>query len=234
MKKIVFSMLLTGFLVACNKETKDHNLHLMGNIDGLKQGTLYIHHLKDSAFVMLDSIKIEGNSSFESFIQLNEPEMLYLFLDKGQTNSMDNSLSFFAEPGKMTVDTQLETFYAAAKVTGSENQKLYEEYKKANSRYNNEQLELIGEEIRAQRFNRKKDYDSIVNRKENVLRRKFLYTVNFALNHKNKEIAPYIMLSEAASVNTKYLDTVSNSLTPEIANSKYGKLLKEWIAERKQ
>lgn len=233
MKKIVFSLLILGGLIACQKENKPHNLHLTGNIEGLKVGTLYIHHIKDSLFTLLDSIKIEGNSSFESFLQLDEPEMLYLFLDKGQTNSMDNSLSFFAEPGKMNINSQLETFYAGAKITGSENQKLYEEYKKATSRFTNEQLELLSEEIRAKRFNRLKDYDSLVKQKETVLKRKYLYTVNFALNHKDKEIAPYVILSEIANVNTKFLDTVNNALTPQIAKSKYGKLLHEWVTERK-
>ena len=52
--------------------------------------------------------------------------MLYLYLDRGQTNSIDNNLSFFAEPGEMTFKTTLKEFYANAKFTGSKNQEVYE------------------------------------------------------------------------------------------------------------
>ena len=41
--------------------------------------------------------------------------MLYLFLDRGQTNSIDNNLPFFAEPGNIKIETTLKlsliTFY---------------------------------------------------------------------------------------------------------------------------
>jgi hypothetical protein len=59
--------------------------------------------------------------------------MLYL-LDRGTSNSLDNNLMFFAEPGTINIDTNLESYIANAKVTGSKNQDLFEEYKKINSR----------------------------------------------------------------------------------------------------
>ena len=64
-------------------------------------------------------------------------------------------------------------------------------------------------------------------------KRKYLYTVNFALNNKDSEVAPYIALSEIYDANINLLDTINKVLTPEIKASKYGKKLEEFIAERK-
>jgi hypothetical protein len=55
--------------------------------------------------------------------------MLYLFLDRGVSNSLDNNIPFFAEQGKMNIETSLDFFTADAKITGSKNHELYEEYK---------------------------------------------------------------------------------------------------------
>jgi hypothetical protein len=65
-----------------------------GNIKGLKTGTLYIQRVVDSALVAIDTIVIDGSSTFESDIDLKS-EMLYLFLDRGVSNSLDNNLLFF-------------------------------------------------------------------------------------------------------------------------------------------
>jgi len=68
---------------------------------------------------------------------------------------------------------------------------------------------------------------------KSLLTRKYRYTAHFAATNGNKEIAPYLALSEIADINTTYLDTIQKSLTPEVAKSKYGKMLNEHIKERK-
>ena len=123
--------LLLGFallsLIACNdNEAPKENLHLTGNVKGLSQGKLYIKKFEDTTLVAIDSIIIKGNSHFETTFPLKKPEVFYLFLDRGQTNSIDNNLVFFAEPGEMNIETSLKEFYAAAKITGSKNQELFE------------------------------------------------------------------------------------------------------------
>ena len=101
MKKILLVALTMITFISCQKKENvdGANLHIIGNIEGLGQGKLYIQKIQDSTLVVLDSIQIKGESNFESHIQLESPEMLFLFLDRGQTNSIDNSLPFFAEPG---------------------------------------------------------------------------------------------------------------------------------------
>lgn len=224
---IAFASLL--LLVACNKKESNANLHITGNIKGLKEGTLYIQKFADSALVAIDSIKIDGNSAFESNIDLKSPEMLYLYLDRGVTNSLDNNIMFFAEPGNINIETNLDSFITSAKITGSKNHELYEEYKKINSRFMDENLTLIEKKFKALKFNNAKAVDSLNVLQDNNTKRKYLYATNFAVNNKDYEIAPYIALSEIYDINIKYLDTIQKSMTPKVANSFYGKKLTKYV-----
>lgn len=235
MKKLVVLLFAVGILLACqNKENKEGNLHLSGNIKGLKQGKLYIQKLQDTILTVIDTIQFDGESTFESHITIESPEMLYLFLDRGQTNSIDNNLSFFAEPGKMTIDTDLESFFANAVIKGSKNHELFEQFKSINTRFNNQQLELLELELNAKKNNNVNQMDSIQKEKDKILKRKYLYAINFALTQKDYEVSPYIALSEFYDAQLKYLDTIQKSVSPKVAKSKYGKMLENFIAERKK
>ena len=61
-----------------------------------------------------------------------------------------------------------------------------------------------------------------------------MFTVNFALNNKDSEVAPYLALTEIYDAKTSYLDTINNTLTPKVKASKYGKELQTYIDEVKK
>jgi hypothetical protein len=76
--------------------------------------------------------------------------------------------------------------------------------------------------------------DSIAKEQDLVTKRRYLYAVNFALNNKEYEVAPFIALSEIPDVNLKYLDTIQKMMTPKVAKSMYGKKLKDFYKERRK
>jgi hypothetical protein len=235
MKRLLLALMALVLLTACNNNDHgDANLHITGNIKGLKQGKLYIQRVVDTALVAIDTIVINGKSSFESHLKIDSPEMLYLFLDRGQTNSIDNSLPFFAEPGNMKIETSNDEFFYRAKVTGSKNQKLYEDFQQMKTRFTNDNLALVEKNLEATKNSNVKQLDSIAAKADQLLRRRYLFTANFALNNAKSEIGPYIALSEIADVNIKYLDTIQKSMSPEVAKSLYGKMLTKYVAERKK
>ncbi len=230
MKKIILAFVSLVLLGSCSKSESENNLHITGTIKGLKKGTLYIQRIVDTTLVAIDSIVIDGSSSFERDIELKSPEMLYLFLDRGTSNSLDNNLMFFAEPGKINIETKLESYIADAKITGSKNQDLYEEYKAINSRFRDENLTLIEQKFNAIKSKNAKSIDSLSNKQDSNIKRKYLYATNFAISNKDYEIAPYIALSEIYDINIKYLDTIQKSMSPKVAQSLYGKKLTEYVA----
>ncbi|MFN3757430.1 MAG: DUF4369 domain-containing protein, partial [Flavobacterium sp.] len=170
---------------------------------------------------------------FKTKIALESPEMLYLFLDKGPTNSTDNSLFIFAEPGKMHIETSIESFYNEAVVTGSKNHELYLNYKKLNEPFNQKNIDLINEEIKALKLERPAVLDSLQKEKETLTRRRYLRVINFALNHKEFEIAPYVAMFDVSDANLKFLDSIHKVLTPSVAEGKYGRMLDAHLKERR-
>lgn len=234
MKKVCLALVTLIVLTSCSNNEQSKDLTLTGTIKGLKSGTVYIQKYQDTSLVVLDSIKIDGNSTFESHLDLTEPEMLYIVLDRGITTTIDNSLLIFAEPGKIDVQTDLKHFYANAKVTGSKNHELYVNYMKMNSKYNDQLHDLLQLDMDNFKAGKETNSPDIIEKRNLVLKKKYLAAINFAVNHKEYEIAPFVALSEISDANIKYLDTISKSLTPKVSSSKYGKMLGDYIEMRKE
>ena len=234
MQKLFIALLSLTILSSCKERKSNKNLHITGYIKGLKKGTLYIQRIKDTSLIALDTIKIDGDSHFKSDLNINSPEMFYLFLDRGITNSVDNNLPVFVEPGTITIESSLDFFTADAKIMGSKNQELYEEYKKVVSRYVDQNLDLIKKRFDAFKANKSNSLSKIQQEQDDILKRKYLYTTNFAVNHADYEVAPYLAVAEIYDINLNYLNTIQKSMTPKIAKSLYGKKLNELIAERKK
>ena len=233
MKKSIIVFVALLLLSACNQNETKGNLHITGNIKGLKKGTLYIQRVVDTTLVAIDTIHIDGSSTFESNLDLKSPEMLYLFLDRGVSNSLDNNLSFFAEPGTITIETSLDRYLSDAKITGSKNQEIFEEYKKINTRFTDENLTLIEKRFNAIKNKDTKAADSLSAKQDSNTKKKYLFATNFALNNRDFEVAPYIALSEIYDINVKYLDTIQKSMSPKVAKSLYGKKLTEYVTSIK-
>lgn len=232
--KLLLSLSASLLLFSCTQKEVPGNLHISGNVKGLKKGTLYIQKVVDTTLVALDTIRINGDSHFTSNLTIDSPEMYYLFLDRGVSNSLDNNLPFFAEPGNITVETSLDYFLADAKVSGSKNHEKYDEYKQVMARYNDIKLTLLEEKFKAYKNKNTKALDSIQVLENDNTKREYLYTTNFALNHKDFEVAPFVTLSNIANVNLKYMDTIQKSMTPKVAKSLYGKKLIQLYKERRQ
>ena len=234
MQKRIIALFSLITLLSCQENKQEKDLLLTGNIKGLKKGTLYIQKLQDTTLVPLDTIQINGDSNFTSNLTIESPEMYYLFLDRGVSNSLDNNIPFFAEKGKINIETTLDFFTADSKITGSKTQDVYEEYKKITSRLVDQDLALLQKKLNAYKEGKANEVEAINKQQENILKRKYLFTTNFAVNHKDSEVAPYLALAEIYNINLKYLDTIQKSLTPKIAKSMYGKKLDELIKERRK
>jgi len=226
MKKLVILFIVFS-VFSCNKKEQQHDLTVKVNIEGLKKGTAYLKKANDTTLIIVDSLVINGNSVFELYSNIDSPEIFYLFLDKN--NDEERNIPFFASKGITQINTTLKNFELDVKIIGSEQQKKLEDFNKIMSQFNGRNLELIKENFEAQRDLDTTKISIIKTESDNLLKRKYLYTINFAINNKNSEVAPYLALSEIYDANVKWLDTINNSLTPEIKTSKYGKELQVYI-----
>lgn len=207
---------------------------MSGNVEGLKKGTIYLQKIEKDSLVNIDSVVVRGDANFVMETYIQSPQIMYLFLDKVDNASYIERIEFFAEEGEVSINTTLKNFQLDAKVTGSANQEKLLEYRKMMTRFNDSNLDLIQKNFEAQRDNNEELLIATNKEYDRLLARKYLYTVNFALNNKDLEIAPYLALSEVFDANIKYLDTIYTSMTPKVKESMYGKELKDFLKERRE
>lgn len=212
-------------IISCGE--KQHDLTVKGQIKGLKKGTIYLKKANDSTLTNVDSLLINGSSQFELHSNLESPEVFFLYLDKN--SSEEDRITFFADKGVTEINTTLKNFAFDAKINGATQQKTYEEYKKIMSRFRDQNLDLIKENFEAQKEKNKSKLDSLQNIQKSMQKRLYLFTVNFALNHKDSEVAPYLALTEIYNARVDLLDTINNSLSDKVKSSKYGKELQVFI-----
>lgn len=229
MKKIFYLIAIVGLLFSCGKN-KNKTLVVNGTIEGLKKGTLYLQKYNDTLLVTVDSIQLSGEPQFTLVDDLKEPEIYYLTLDE----KPNEKISFFAEKGTLTITSKLSKFTTSAKISGSERQVLLEQYTKIIQQFNGKQLDQIKAKFEAQKNKDTALLSQIVKDDESLIKRRYYFTTNFAVNNGHSEVAPYIALKELYYANIKLLDTVNNSLSEKIKVSKYGKQLEKFIANIKE
>ncbi len=237
MKKIFKIVVIFILIIGCTGKSKSdmNTIEVKGSIEGLRKGTLYLQKIQDSILIDLDSLVLKGSSDFRLKAKINSPEIFYLYLDKKDGDTLNDRIRFFGEKGTIEINTLLKTYESSAQISGSENHLLLEEYLTFIRRFDQENLKLVKiyfNELREN--NASKKLDSIQKKMDNLLLRRYLFTINFASNNSDKEIAPYLMVTEVNDTSIKLLDSVMVKLSPEVKNSKYGKDLKLLIDKRKK
>lgn len=229
MKKALFICLIV-LIAACSSDKKG-NMMVSGQIKGLKKGTLYLQKMNDSALISVDSVNVLGKEIFTLVDNVNSPEMYYLTLND---NNTEKRFMFFGEPNTITITDQVDKFGISPIIDGSKNQKVMEDYRKMTNRFQGKRLDLIQAGLEADKENNKKRKDSIDLASERLLKRRYLYATNFAVNHGDFEASPYIALTDLVNANVNLLDTIYVSLSDKVKTSLYGKKLENFIKDIKE
>ena len=209
-------------------------MKVRGKVDGLRKGTLFLQKITDSTLVNIDSLVVKGTPEFKFDTELSSPEVYYLYLKKDDGDSLNDRILFFGEKGEITINTLLKTFESSAKVTGSKNQDLLQNYNKMARQFDAKNLEYIKsylEELKNDGNPIK--IDSLQKEMDNLLRRRYLYTLNFASTNGDNVIAPYIALTQVNDANIIFLDTIASKLSDKVKKSKYGIEFIDFIKKRK-
>ena len=225
MNKIITVVIASLLILACSSK-KNGNMIVKGNIKGLKKGTLYLQKMNDTAIVSIDSMNVYGDGNFTLTDNVDSPVMYYLTFDG---NATDKRILFFGNKGTITINDHIDTFGFSPEITGSKNQLVLNDYMNINNQFKNQRLEFIKKEFEAVRSKDTDLIEKIKNDFNRMIRRKYLYTANFALNNGDSEAAAYIALTELYDANIKLLDTVNSSLSTEVKKSMYGKRLDSYI-----
>ncbi|MFQ3335092.1 MAG: hypothetical protein ACI87X_000711 [Candidatus Arcticimaribacter sp.] len=228
-----FLLLLLSLLISCGTPSKKA-MNITGTIDGLRKGTLYLQKFLDTTLVSIDSFTVQKDKPFSLGDDIDYPQIYYLYLDKEDGDTLNDRITFFGEKGDITINSLLKTFESSAQVSGSENHVLWEDYQAMLRRFNAKSLDLVKNyleedslslDVREAKF----DKDS-----KNLLKRRYLFALNYATNNADKEIAAYIGLYEISNVNPKLLDTLYSKMSKNVKNSTYGVEFNKFLSSLKE
>ena len=225
------------FLFCTNNNPKKNlndTMIVKGKIKGLRKGTLYLQKINDTILVNIDSVTVKGKPYFEFKTPIETPEIFYLYLDKEDGDSLNDRILFFGEKNTIEINTLLNTFESSAKITGSKNQELLQEFQTYNRKFNDQNLELMKNKFLAQARGKNKIIDSLQSKIDNLLKRRYLYTINFAAQNANENVAPYLVLTQVFDANLALLDSIAYKMTQEVKNSKYGKEFLLFLEKRRK
>ena len=227
MNYIVKIFFLSIFFVNCSSPKKK-NMNITGSIDGLKKGTLYLQKISDSLIKNVDSIEIDGNNDFKLGDNITDSEVYYLYLKKNDGDTLNDRIPFFGEKGDIIITTRLSTFESSAKISGSNNHILWQEYKNMISKFDDSNLKIINEYINNKDIMTDKERLILFDEETNkLLKRRYLYSLNFSMRNNFSEVSAFIALYEIPNTSPKYIDSVYNNFTENVKNSVYGNLLKQ-------
>ena len=220
--KLLFVILI---ILGCENEKNQINVNVQ--IDGFKKGKIYLQKIKDSVLVNLDSVFVDSKNPIILKSKIESPEIFYIDLDIA---GKDNKIAFFAEKGDIKIATNLKRFNTEFEIFGSSNDSVYRNYLSVIKKFNNNRLDLIKVS-----FDNSIDKDSVAiiqTKIKSLNKRQYMYSLNFAVTNGKYHVAPYIALSEFYNSEKVLLDTIKASLSNEVLNSKYGKILKELIESK--
>ncbi|AUC78194.1 hypothetical protein CW736_01675 [Nonlabens sp. MB-3u-79] len=233
MKKVLFLLIGLTFMSSCSN-SNSNNFSVSGTVDGIKVGKIYLQRLQDSILIDVDSALFNGNSNYTLMTDLDQTEIMYLHLDVKDGTEFNDKLLFFAEDTTMTINSSWDKFVKNAVISGSKNQDVYTIYKQNSDRLNKVYTDLVKRSLSLTDETRTLAIsDSINTAYDKYLRKKVLYAINYAQLHKEKEVAPYILVSEAGEANPILLDSVYQKMPKKIQTTVYGKQLSELIKSYK-
>lgn len=229
MKKFITICAFAIIAFACSSK-KEGNMIVKGQIKGLKKGTLYLQKMNDTVLVSVDSMALLGDDKFILSDNIESPVMYYITFDE---NTRDKRLMFFGEKGEITINDKLEEFGFNPEIKGSKNQEVMNKFREIDRKFKDQNLDFIKKDVEARQAKDEELVKKITLDYKKMVRRRFLFSTNFAISHADSEAAPYIALTELFNANIKLLDTINNSLSMNVKNSDYGKRFQKFITKIK-
>lgn len=198
-------------------------------IENFKKGNVYLQKISDSALINVDSIFVKKNESIILKYNIDSPELFYLNLD---VSDIDNRIEFFGEKGEINIDTSLEKFNSDFKISGSSSDSIYRDYLSVIKKFNNQKLDLIQLSFNLTKTELNDSLIKVQNQIKSLNKRQYLYNLNYTVSNGNSFISPLIAINEFSESGKIVLDTIKNSMSKQVLESKYGKIFSDIVKNK--
>jgi hypothetical protein len=194
------------------------------NVENLKKGNVYLQKVSDSTLINIDSVFVKKNESIILKYKIDSPELFYLNLD---ISNIENRIEFFGEKGEININTSLEKFNSDFNITGSSADSIYRDYLSVIKKFNNQRLDLIKLSFDVAKTETNDSLIKVQNQINSLDKRQYLYNLNYAVSNGNSYISPLIAINEFSDSGKIVLDTIKNSMSNKVLDSKYGKIFND-------
>jgi hypothetical protein len=223
-------LLLISFLfILTNCENNENNMTVKVKVENFKKGNIYLQKISDSALINVDSIFVKKNESIILKHNIDSPELFYLNLD---VSDIDNRIEFFGEKGEINIDTSLEKFNSDFKISGSSIDSLYRDYLSVIKKFNNQKLDLIQLSFNLTKTELDDSLIKVQNQIKSLDKRQYLYNLNYTVSNGNSFISPLVAINEFSESGKIVLDTIKNSMSKQVLESKYGKIFSDIVKNK--
>jgi|TARA_B110000093_G_C12959833_1_gene406673 hypothetical protein len=198
-------------------------------VENFKKGNVYLQKISDSALINVDSIFVKKNESIILKYNIASPELFYLNLD---VSNIENRIEFFGEKGEINIDTSLEKFNSDFKISGSSIDSIYRDYLSVIKKFNNQKLDLIQLSFNLTKTELDDSLIKVQNQIKSLNKRQYLYNLNYTVSNGNSFISPLIAINEFSESGKIVLDTIKNSMSKQVLESKYGKIFSDIVRNK--
>ena len=198
-------------------------------VENFKKGNVYLQKISDSALINIDSIFVKKNESIILKYDIDSPELFYLNLD---VSNIENRIEFFGENGEINIDTSLEKFNSDFKISGSSIDSIYRDYLSVIKKFNNQKLDLIQLSFNLTKTELDDSLIKVQNQIKSLNKRQYLYNLNYTVSNGNSFISPLIAINEFSESGKIVLDTIKNSMSKQVLESKYGKIFSDIVKNK--
>ena len=226
MKKL---LIISFLLILTNCENNENNMTVKVKVENFKKGNIYLQKISDSALINVDSIFVKKNESIILKHNIDSPELFYLNLD---VSDIDNRIEFFGEKGEINIDTSLEKFNSDFKISGSSIDSLYRDYLSVIKKFNNQKLDLIQLSFNLTKTELDDSLIKVQNQIKSLDKRQYLYNLNYTVSNGNSFVSPLVAINEFSESGKIVLDTIKNSMSKQVLESKYGKIFSDIVKNK--
>ena len=212
---IYFLLILTG----CENNQNDMTVKV--DVKNFKKGNIYLQKISDSTLINVDSVFVKKNEPIILKSKIDSPELFYLNLD---VSNIENRIEFFGEKGEININTSLEKFNSDFIISGSSTDSIYRTYISVIKKFNNQRLDLIKLSFDLAKIEMNDSLVKIQNQINSLNKRQYLYNLNYVVSNGKSYLSPLIAINEFSNSGKIVLDTIKNSMSNEVLNSKYGKI----------
>ena len=212
---IYFLLILTG----CENNQNDMTVKV--DVKNFKKGNIYLQKISDSTLINVDSVFVKKNEPIILKSKIDSPELFYLNLD---ISNIENRIEFFGEKGEININTSLEKFNSDFIISGSSTDSIYRTYISVIKKFNNQRLDLIKLSFDLAKIEMNDSLVKIQNQINSLNKRQYLYNLNYVVSNGKSYLSPLIAINEFSDSGKIVLDTIKNSMSNEVLNSKYGKI----------